>query len=57
MVNRDEKEELMLDSAETMCMIEKEMPLSFFDIKSLAQSFGGGGFPLWSSPYQMDVSL
>ena len=33
-VNRDEKEELKADTAETMCMFEKEMPPSFFDIMS-----------------------
>lgn len=33
-VNRDDKEQLMEDSSETMCMLEKEMPPSFFDIMS-----------------------
>lgn len=33
-VNLDEKEQLMADTAETMCMMEKEMPPSFFDIMS-----------------------
>ena len=28
----DKEEQLTSDSAETMCMVEKEMPPSFFDI-------------------------
>ena len=33
-MNSNEKEQLMADSAETMCMLEKEMPPSFFNIMS-----------------------
>jgi len=33
-VNWDNKDQLMVDSAESMCMLEQEMPLSFFDIMS-----------------------
>ena len=33
-VDMDDKPQLMADCAETMCMVEKEMPPSFFDIMS-----------------------
>ena len=33
-VNIDDEEQLKADSAETMCMLEREMPPSFFDIMS-----------------------
>jgi len=33
-VNRDEAPQLKADAAETICMMEKEMPSSFFDIMS-----------------------
>ena len=33
-INQDDEEQMKLDTAETMCMLEKEMPPSFFDIMS-----------------------
>lgn len=33
-VNGEEKDQMLADCAETMCMLEKEMPPSFFDIMS-----------------------
>jgi hypothetical protein len=33
-INGEEKEQLVADTAETMCMLEKEFPLAFFDIMS-----------------------
>jgi len=33
-VNRDDKDQLMTDLAQSMCLLEKEMPPSFFDIMS-----------------------
>jgi hypothetical protein len=33
-INKAEKQQMLADCAETMCMLEKEMPPSFFDIMS-----------------------
>lgn len=37
-MNKDDKQQLMTNSVETMCMMEKEMPSSFFDIMSHLQN-------------------
>lgn len=57
-VNISEREALYQETVETLCLLEKEMPPSFFDIMvHLTIHFGGGTLYMRPRSREMDVPL